>query len=69
MDEKTQARMRATYGERYARGWSFRDHWFGDITWRYILPNYYRWTDEFLRDLGPSSIVEQIGRASCRERV
>ena len=58
MSDKTQARMRTTYGERYATGWSFRDHWFGDITWRYILPNYYRWTDAFLADLGPSAIVE-----------
>jgi len=58
VDEKTQARMRATYGARYASGWSFRDHWFGDLASRYILPNYYRWTDAFLRDLGPSAIVE-----------
>ena len=58
MGDKTQSRMHATYGDRYARAWSFRDHWFGDITWRYILPNYYRWTDAFLHDLPPSSIVE-----------
>lgn len=58
MSDKTQARMRTTYGERYATGWSFRDHWFGNVTWRYILPNYYRWTDAFLADLGPSAIVE-----------
>ena len=58
MGEKSQERMVTTYRERYAAAWSFRDHWFGDITWRYILPNYYRWTDAFLRDLPPSSVVE-----------
>jgi len=56
--EKSQTRMDATYGERYATAWSFRDNWFGDISRRYILPNYYRWTDAFLRDLPPSSVVE-----------
>jgi len=50
--------MDATYGERYATAWSFRDNWFGDISRRYILPNYYKWTDAFLRDLPPSSVVE-----------
>lgn len=56
--EKSQARMASTYGARYQHGWSFRDHWFGDITRRYILPNYYRWTDAFLRDLQPGTVVE-----------
>jgi len=56
--DKSHARMHATYDERYTSGWSFRDHWFGDITERYILPSYYRWTDAFLGDLEPSSIVE-----------
>jgi ubiquinone/menaquinone biosynthesis C-methylase UbiE len=56
--EKSQARMAATYDARYAEAWSFRDNWFGDISRRYILPNYYRWTDAFLRDLPPASLVE-----------
>lgn len=58
MGEKSQERMVETYGERYASAWSFRDNWFGEISRRYILPNYYRWTDAFLRDLRPSSVVE-----------
>lgn len=58
MGEKSQARMVATYDARYAGAWSFRDNWFGDISRRYILPNYYRWTDVFLRDRPPASVVE-----------
>ena len=58
MREKSQARMVATYDARYSSTWSFRDNWFGDISRQYILPNYYRWTDAFLRDLSPSTVVE-----------
>jgi ubiquinone/menaquinone biosynthesis C-methylase UbiE len=56
--EKSQSRMVATYDARYSSAWSFRDNWFGDISRRYILPNYYRWTDAFLRDQPPSTLVE-----------
>jgi SAM-dependent methyltransferase len=56
--EKSQARMVATYDARYSSAWSFRDNWFGDISRQYILPNYYRWTDAFLRETPPSTVVE-----------
>lgn len=58
MSKKSQQRMDATYNQYYETEFSFRKHWFGDITSSYILPNYYRWTNRFLHDLSGCKIVE-----------